>query len=87
VNAIFTVPELQKAQLNRPLKPPYQAHCSGINANRLPLIHNDKDTPVGSGEAGPQRKKLRQALNDIQWGKAPDTHGLVYESPFWASSD
>jgi branched-chain amino acid aminotransferase len=41
------------------------------------LIHNGQDFKVGTGEAGPAAKKLRQELNDIQWGKAPDTHNWL----------
>jgi branched-chain amino acid aminotransferase len=32
---------------------------------------------VGSGEAGATTQKLRQALNDIQWGKAEDKFGWL----------
>ena len=41
------------------------------------FIHNGKEHKVGSGEAGPSTMKLRQALNDIQWGKAEDKHNWL----------
>lgn len=41
------------------------------------LIHEGKEYTVGNGQAGPITNALRQALNDIQWGKAPDIHGWL----------
>ena len=41
------------------------------------LIHNNQEFKVGSGEPGEKVAKLRQALNDIQWGKSADTHGWL----------
>ncbi|MFT6787567.1 MAG: branched-chain amino acid aminotransferase [Pseudoalteromonas rhizosphaerae] len=72
----FTVTEL----LERAAKPGTEAALSGTAAVLTPVgtfIHNDKEYKVGSGEAGPTTMRLRQALNDIQWGKAPDTHGWL----------
>jgi branched-chain amino acid aminotransferase len=72
----LTVDEL----LERSAKPGVEAALSGTAAVLTPIgtfIHNGKEYKVGSGEAGPTTQKLRQALNDIQWGKAPDTHGWL----------
>lgn len=72
----FTVTEL----LERAAKPGTEAALSGTAAVLTPVgtfIHNDKEYKVGSGEAGPTTMRLRQALNDIQWGKAPDPHGWL----------
>ena len=72
----LTVDEL----LERSAKPGVEAALSGTAAVLTPIgtfIHNGKEFTVGSGEAGPTTQKLRQALNDIQWGKAPDTHGWL----------
>ncbi|KXI27405.1 branched-chain amino acid aminotransferase [Paraglaciecola hydrolytica] len=72
----LTVREL----LERAAKPGVEAALSGTAAVLTPIgtfIHNGKEIKVGSGEAGPTTQKLRQALNDIQWGKAPDTHGWL----------
>ncbi|GHE84700.1 branched chain amino acid aminotransferase [Thalassotalea profundi] len=72
----FTVDEL----LERSAKPGTEAALSGTAAVLTPVgtfIHNDKEYKVGNGEAGPTTMRLRQALNDIQWGKAADTHGWL----------
>ncbi|MEH6397292.1 branched-chain amino acid aminotransferase [Pseudoalteromonas sp.] len=72
----FTVTEL----LERAAKPGTEAALSGTAAVLTPVgtfIHNDKEYKVGSGEAGPTTMRLRQALNDIQWGKAQDKHGWL----------
>lgn len=66
--------------LERAAKPGTEAALSGTAAVLTPvgtLIHNGKEYPVGSGEAGKTTLKLRQLLNDIQWGKAEDTHGWL----------
>lgn len=63
--------------LERAAKPGVEAMLSGTAAVLTSvgtLIHNGKDYKVGSGEVGPMAQKLRQTLNDIQWGKAPDPH-------------
>ena len=72
----FTVTEL----LERAAKPGTEAALSGTAAVLTPVgtfIHNDKEYKVGTGDAGPTTMRLRQALNDIQWGKAADTHGWL----------
>lgn len=72
----LTVAEL----LERAAKPGTEAALSGTAAVLAPvgtLIHQGKEYKVGSGEPGATTAKLRQALNDIQWGKAADTHGWL----------
>ncbi|KKO44952.1 branched-chain amino acid aminotransferase [Arsukibacterium ikkense] len=66
--------------LERAAKPGTEAALSGTAAVLTPvgtLIANGTEHTVGSGEAGPATLKLRQALNDIQWGKAEDKHGWL----------
>ncbi|MFQ3235673.1 MAG: branched-chain amino acid aminotransferase [Paraglaciecola sp.] len=66
--------------LERSAKPGVEAALSGTAAVLTPVgtfIHNAQEYTVGSGEPGPTTDKLRQALNDIQWGKAPDTHNWL----------
>ena len=66
--------------LKRAGKPGTEGALSGTAAVLTPVgtfIHNGKEYQVGDGEAGPTTKKLRQTLNDIQWGNAPDTHGWL----------
>ncbi len=72
----FTVDEL----IERAKKPGTEAALSGTAAVLTPvgtLIHNGQDITVGSGEPGATTLKLRQALNDIQWGKAEDKFGWL----------
>ncbi|UTW05550.1 branched-chain amino acid aminotransferase (plasmid) [Amphritea atlantica] len=72
----LTVDEL----LERASKPGCEAALSGTAAVLTPvgtLIHNGKEYPVGNGGIGATTLKLRQALNDIQWGKAEDKHGWL----------
>ncbi|MCF2946484.1 branched-chain amino acid aminotransferase [Paraglaciecola aquimarina] len=72
----LTVTEL----LERAAKPNVEAALAGTAAVLTSvgtLIHNDKEYQVGTGELGPTTQKLRQALNDIQWGKAPDNHNWL----------
>lgn len=72
----FTVDEL----LERAKKPGTEAALSGTAAVLTPvgtLIHNGQEFTVGSGEPGETTLKLRQALNDIQWGKAEDKFGWL----------
>jgi branched-chain amino acid aminotransferase len=66
--------------LERAGKPGAEAALSGTAAVLTPvgtLIHNEKEYQVGDGQAGATTMKLRQALNDIQWGKAEDKHGWL----------
>lgn len=72
----FTVAEL----LERAAKPGTEAALSGTAAVLAPVgtfIHNDKEYSVGSGKPGPTTERLRQALNNIQWGKSEDKHGWL----------
>ena len=72
----FTVTEL----LERAKKSGTEAALSGTAAVLTPvgtLIHNGEEFTVGSGEPGDTTLKLRQALNDIQWGKAEDKYGWL----------
>jgi branched-chain amino acid aminotransferase len=72
----LTVDEL----LERAAKPGTEAALSGTAAVLTPvgtLIHGGKEYQVGSGVAGATTNALRQALNDIQWGKAEDKHGWL----------
>jgi branched-chain amino acid aminotransferase len=66
--------------LERAAKPDTEAALSGTAAVLTPvgtLIHNGQELSVGSGEIGATTMKLREALNKIQWGQAPDTHGWL----------
>ncbi|MDC0612024.1 branched-chain amino acid aminotransferase [Vibrio sp.] len=66
--------------LERAAKPGVEAMLSGTAAVLTSVgtfIYNGEDVKVGSGEIGPIAQKLRQALNDVQWGKAPDTHNWL----------
>jgi branched-chain amino acid aminotransferase len=72
----FTVTEL----IERAQKPGTEAALSGTAAVLTPvgtLIHNGQEFAVGSGEPGETTLKLRQALNDIQWGKSEDKYGWL----------
>lgn len=72
----LTVDEL----LERVAKPGTEAALSGTAAVLAPvgtLIHQGKEYKVGNGEPGSTTAKLRQTLNDIQWGKAEDKHGWL----------
>jgi branched-chain amino acid aminotransferase len=72
----LTVDEL----LERAAKPGTEAALSGTAAVLTPvgtLIHGGKEYQVGSGVAGATTNALRQALNDIQWGKAEDKHSWL----------
>ena len=66
--------------LERSQNPGAEAALSGTAAVLTSvgtLIHEGKEYTVGTGQAGPITNALRQALNDIQWGKAPDIHGWL----------
>ena len=72
----LTVDEL----LERAAKPGAEAALSGTAAVLTPvgtLIHDGKEYQVGNGQGGATTNVLRQALNDIQWGKAEDKHGWL----------
>ncbi len=66
--------------LERAAKPGCEAALSGTAAVLAPvgtLIYHGKEYSVGDGGIGATTIKLRQALNDIQWGKAEDRHGWL----------
>lgn len=72
----LTVREL----LERSARPGAEAALSGTAAVLAPvgtLIHNGQEYTIGDGGVGAKTLQLRQALNDIQWGKAADTHGWL----------
>ena len=43
------------------------------------LVYNGKEIQVRDGQPGPNRKKLQTALQNIQYGLEPDTHGWLTE--------
>lgn len=57
-----------------------EAALSGTAACLTPvgtLVHRGREIRVRDGQAGPNVAKLRQALQSIQYGDAPDTHGWL----------
>jgi branched-chain amino acid aminotransferase len=72
----FTVDELlDKVQT-------FEAALSGTAACLAPvgtLVYKGKEVSVRDGQPGPNTAKLRKALQDIQYGLAPDTHGWLTE--------
>lgn len=74
----ITVAEL----LEKASKPGVEAALSGTAAVLTPVgsfMHNGKEHQVGTGEAGSTTIMLRQALNDIQWGKTKDNHNWLVQ--------
>lgn len=72
----FTVAELLEWSKS------YEAALSGTAACLTPvgtLVYNGEEIPVRDGAAGPNVEKLRAALQSIQYGDAPDTHGWLTE--------
>ena len=60
----------------------YEAALSGTAACLTPVgafIYGGKEILVRDGAAGPNVEKLRSALQAIQYGDAPDTHGWLTE--------
>jgi branched-chain amino acid aminotransferase len=60
----------------------YEAALSGTAACLTPvgtLVYKGNEIPVRDGKAGPNVEKLRSALQAIQFGDAPDTHGWLTE--------
>jgi len=60
----------------------YEACLSGTAATLSPvgtLVYNGEEIPVRDGQPGPNRKKLQTALQNIQYGLEPDTHGWLTE--------
>lgn len=59
-----------------------EAALSGTAACLSPvgsLVYKGKEITVLDGKPGPNTAKLRKALQDIQYGQAPDTHGWLTE--------
>ncbi len=72
----FTVAEL----LN--WAPTHEAALSGTAACLAPVgcfVYEGKEIPVRDGAAGANTKFLREALQDIQYGVSPDSHGWLTE--------
>ncbi len=60
----------------------YEAALSGTAACLTPvgsLVYKGRELPVRDGKAGPNVEKLKVALQAIQFGEAPDTHGWLTE--------
>jgi branched-chain amino acid aminotransferase len=58
----------------------YEAALSGTAACLTPvgtLVHKGVELPVRDGKGGPNVDKLRNALQSIQYGQAPDTHNWL----------
>jgi len=58
----------------------YEAALSGTAACLTPvgtLVHQGKEIQVRDGASGPNVERLRDALQSIQYGKSPDTHGWL----------
>lgn len=63
--------------LERAAKPGCEAGLTGtaaVVAAVGTVIHNGREYPVGSGQPGPRIREMRNELNAIQWGQAPDPH-------------
>ena len=72
----FTVTELLEWSKS------YEAALSGTAAVLAPvgeLVYRGETIPVRDGSAGPNTERLRKALQDIQFGNSPDTHGWLTE--------
>ena len=60
--------------------PTYEAVLSGTAACLTPigqLVYRGREITVRDGTPGPNTARLRKALQDIQYGEAPDTHGWL----------
>lgn len=60
----------------------HEAALSGTAACLSPvgtLVYRGEEISVRDGSAGPNTDKLRKALQDVQYGLAPDTHGWLTE--------
>ena len=69
--------------VERIAKPGCEAALSGTAAVLTPvgtLIRNGEELSIGDGGVGQTTLKLRQALNDIQWGNADDKHGWLTDA-------
>ena len=66
--------------LERSAKPECEAALSGTAAVLAAVgtfIYQGKEHTVGTGQPGPKVRALREQLNAIQWGKAPDPYGWL----------
>lgn len=73
----FTVAELLQSATT------HEAALSGTAACLSPvgcLVYKGEEINVMDGGAGPNTDKLRKALQDIQYGIAPDTHNWLTEA-------
>jgi branched-chain amino acid aminotransferase len=60
----------------------YEAALSGTAACLAPVgtfVYKGREFTVRDGQPGPNTAKLRDALQSIQYGNAPDTHGWLTE--------
>lgn len=60
----------------------YEAALSGTAACLTPvgtLVYKGREIPVRDQNGGPNVERLRNALQSIQYGSAPDTHGWLTE--------
>jgi branched-chain amino acid aminotransferase len=74
----FTVDELLRAVKT------HEAALSGTAACLAPvgtLVYRGEELAVRDGQPGPNTARLRVALQSIQYGDAPDTHGWLTECP------
>ncbi|NCF16237.1 MAG: branched-chain amino acid aminotransferase [Gammaproteobacteria bacterium] len=72
----FTIEELLEKAAT------YEACLSGTAATLSPVgtfVYKGEEIPVRDGQPGPNRKKLQTALQNIQYGLEPDTHGWLTE--------
>ena len=72
----FTVTEMLE------LAPTHEAALSGTAAGLAPVgcfVYEGKEIPLRNGAAGANTKLLRKALQDIQFGVSPDSHGWLTE--------
>ncbi len=62
----------------------HEAALSGTAACLAPvgtLVYRGEELAVRDGQPGPNTARLRDALQSIQYGDAPDTHGWLTECP------
>jgi branched-chain amino acid aminotransferase len=68
--------------LERAARPHCEAGLTGTAAVLAAvgtLIHEGREYKVGDGKPGPIIRNMRDELNAIQWGQAPDTkHWLTH---------
>jgi branched-chain amino acid aminotransferase len=60
----------------------WEACLSGTAATLSPVgafVYKGDEIPVRDGQPGPNREKLQKALQDLQYGLAPDSHGWLTE--------